>query len=425
MSWNATDITPISNSIRNLGTGLANLALKKAQLDRLTGKDIYEAKLTDAKTAKAQAEADKANFTLQGMRDLWDAKQLDALSPRERTGIAVNMMAPRNVYGDAVDAETNRGYKQTLGANNTRVSNALAAQHYASANAARTKAAADAALKAIQGDYWRSRAAGVDENTAASVALTNAKEATERTRANLNAEKGTTEQTKQALNSSRVGTEGYRQQQILGYTENAKVKAQSEADMRKAQAEMYKATAELRRSKAATGPTSDSHRSAASKALSIGSKLTDGPLGDLALDMTGTEISPSDLHSYFSRTNEYGMKTYDTAGEASAIKRFTELHLPMTKANVRKYLADPQRFEQAIAEGARADAAPAAQEPAEEPPQAPAAAPAPAPAADAVNFFKSLPSDRQASVGDVVRRYKSGELSREQAAAELKNLGID
>lgn len=420
MSWSATNISPITNSIRNLGLGAANLALKKAQIDRQLGKDIYESRLTDAKTQKAQAEADKEKFTLQGMHDLWDAKQLEALSPRERTGIAVNMMAPRNVYGDAVDAETNRDYRHTLGANNTRLTNAQSAYHYAHAAGENRRSAAAAALDAARRDYVLSNITNRSAKNEADIALQQAKAGTE--------------YSKQDLNRAKVGTEGYTQQEILGRTKNAEQKANSDAAIAKAREEVYRATAGLRNAQAAAKGGSTG---AAAAALKNGVAPDLGPLADLDLEITGKEIPPSELHAYFTTTDSVGFKHVDSEAETAAIKRFTDLHLPMTRGNLRKYLANPGLFQQTAEDAVSGiqvprdvpnDGLPPTPAPAAEPTTEPTPAPATAPAAsaeEAVSFLNSLDQPTQNAVKDIVARFRSGSLTEQQAKAELSKLGIN
>lgn len=404
MSWSATDITPITNSIRNLGLGAANLALKKALIDRQLGKDIYESRLTDAKTQKAQAEADKAKFTLQGMRDLWDAKQLEALSPRERTGIAVNMMAPRNVYGDAVNAEANRDYRRTLSANNTRLTNAQAANQYAHAAGENRRSAAAAALNAVRRDY----------------VLSNIQNRAAKNEADI------------ALQQAKAGTEGYKQGEILGRTKNADQKAKSDAEVARAREELYRATAGLRNAQAAAKGGSTG---AAAAALKNGVRPDLGPLADLNLDTDGKkEMAAKSLHSYF--TDRFGR--VDTAAEGKAIQVFTSLGLPMTYGNVRKYLAQTQRFANAAQdaesgiqvprdvpnEGLPPTSAPTPA-PVAAPTPAPATNTAPAPASDAqvVDFYRGMSPDDQAAVASIKAKVASQKkMSRDEALALINQI---
>lgn len=102
MSATYINLDPIAQSIRSFGSGLANNALKKAQLDRQYAQDIVA-------FDKAQADIDYTNARNQreGETHTW-AKTLvggydpNLLTPQQRNMIAINTMAPRNVGHDSI-----------------------------------------------------------------------------------------------------------------------------------------------------------------------------------------------------------------------------------------------------------------------------------------------------------------------------------
>ena len=104
MSATYINLDPIAQSIRSFGSGLANNALKKAQLDRQLQNDIVA-------FDKAQADMDytKARNAREDEEHGWKKTLVggynpDLFNPHQRNTIAVNTMAGRNVANDAIRA---------------------------------------------------------------------------------------------------------------------------------------------------------------------------------------------------------------------------------------------------------------------------------------------------------------------------------
>lgn len=104
MSVGYINLDPIAKSIRAIGSGLANNALKKAQLDHQYAKDIVafdkaQADINYTKAKKAREDEEHGwKKTLVGGYDS------NILNPQQRTMIAANTMAGRNVVHDAIKA---------------------------------------------------------------------------------------------------------------------------------------------------------------------------------------------------------------------------------------------------------------------------------------------------------------------------------
>lgn len=70
MNFGTANIDPIANVIQGLGTGFANNALKKIQIDRQLGKDIYDAARTEAATNLARAKTKHQELETQNLSDM-------------------------------------------------------------------------------------------------------------------------------------------------------------------------------------------------------------------------------------------------------------------------------------------------------------------------------------------------------------------
>lgn len=104
MSATYINLDPIAQSIRSFGSGLANNALKKAQLDRQYAQDIVafdKAKADiDYTNARNQREAEKHAAWAR----VADAMDLSQFTPLQQSLMGVNASAGSNVVGDAIRA---------------------------------------------------------------------------------------------------------------------------------------------------------------------------------------------------------------------------------------------------------------------------------------------------------------------------------
>lgn len=93
--YTRADWSPIANAITNIGTGFANNALKKVQIDRQLGKDIYEAARTEAATRLNNAKAAGEEIRNDNLREL-----SGLFDPKNYTPQEINAMSGAAKLGD-------------------------------------------------------------------------------------------------------------------------------------------------------------------------------------------------------------------------------------------------------------------------------------------------------------------------------------
>lgn len=81
----SANMDPVVDAIKSFGTGLAGNALKKVQIDRQLGKDIYDAARTEAATNWDKSRTAHQNLKTQNLEDLSALFNPGALSGEERT----------------------------------------------------------------------------------------------------------------------------------------------------------------------------------------------------------------------------------------------------------------------------------------------------------------------------------------------------
>lgn len=104
MSATYINLDPIAQSIRSFGSGLANNALKKAQLDRQYAQDMVAFDKAQADIDYTNAKKVRENEEHGWKKTLVGGYDPNTLNPQQRTSIAVNTMAGRNVAQDAIKA---------------------------------------------------------------------------------------------------------------------------------------------------------------------------------------------------------------------------------------------------------------------------------------------------------------------------------
>lgn len=104
MSATYINLDPIAQSIRSFGSGLANNALKKAQLDHQYAKDIVAFDKAQADIDYTNAKKLREDEEHGWKKTLVGGYDPNTLNPQQRTSIAVNTMAGRNVAQDAIKA---------------------------------------------------------------------------------------------------------------------------------------------------------------------------------------------------------------------------------------------------------------------------------------------------------------------------------
>ena len=81
----SANIDPVVDAIKSFGTGLAGNALKKVQIDRQLGKDIYDAARTEAATNWDKSRTAHQNLKTRNLEELSALFNPGALSGEERT----------------------------------------------------------------------------------------------------------------------------------------------------------------------------------------------------------------------------------------------------------------------------------------------------------------------------------------------------
>lgn len=81
----SANIDPVVDAIKSFGTGLAGNALKKVQIDRQLGKDIYDAARTEAATNWDNSRTAHQNLKTRNLEELSALFNPGALSGEERT----------------------------------------------------------------------------------------------------------------------------------------------------------------------------------------------------------------------------------------------------------------------------------------------------------------------------------------------------
>lgn len=104
MSATYINLDPIAQSIRSFGSGLANNALKKAQLDRQYAQDMVAFDKAQADIDYTNAKKVREDEEHGWKKTLVGGYDPNTLNPQQRTTIAVNTMAGRNVVNDAIEA---------------------------------------------------------------------------------------------------------------------------------------------------------------------------------------------------------------------------------------------------------------------------------------------------------------------------------
>lgn len=104
MSVRAIDFSPIADSIRTFGVGLANSALKKAELDRQHQKDLIAFDQAMSTIGLNKSKKESVDQQLAWKRVLADGYDPNQFTPQQRSTIGVNTMAGRNVVSDAIRA---------------------------------------------------------------------------------------------------------------------------------------------------------------------------------------------------------------------------------------------------------------------------------------------------------------------------------
>ncbi len=102
MSWTRADWSPIADQIRSFGTGLANVALRKQQLQRQLGKDLVDYDVDNANMDLTRAKTRREEMDMDNIGRLASMFDPGTLTPEQRTGLAANTMAGKNIFADAL-----------------------------------------------------------------------------------------------------------------------------------------------------------------------------------------------------------------------------------------------------------------------------------------------------------------------------------
>lgn len=102
MSWTRADWSPIADQIRSFGTGLANVALRKQQLQRQLGRDLVDYDVANANMDLTRAKTQREEMDMDNIDRLASMFDPGTLTPEQRTGLAANTMAGKNIFADAL-----------------------------------------------------------------------------------------------------------------------------------------------------------------------------------------------------------------------------------------------------------------------------------------------------------------------------------
>lgn len=102
LDYSRADWSPIADAIKNIGTGFANNALKKVQIDRQLGKDIYEAARTEAATKLNNAKAAGEEIRNDNLRKLSGLFNPENYTPQELNALGAAATLGSKSYSDAM-----------------------------------------------------------------------------------------------------------------------------------------------------------------------------------------------------------------------------------------------------------------------------------------------------------------------------------
>lgn len=93
---------PVANAIKSFGNNYANMALKKLELDRQLGKDIYDAAQKESVTRLNRAKADDQEFLTAGRRQLSGYFDPAQFSPQQLSSIGAGALLGSKSVQDAL-----------------------------------------------------------------------------------------------------------------------------------------------------------------------------------------------------------------------------------------------------------------------------------------------------------------------------------
>lgn len=96
------DWSPIADAIKGFGTGYANVALKRLELDRKLGKDIYDAAQKESATRLNKAKAEDQELLTAGRKQLSEYFDPAQFSPQQLSSIGADALLGSKSVQDAL-----------------------------------------------------------------------------------------------------------------------------------------------------------------------------------------------------------------------------------------------------------------------------------------------------------------------------------
>lgn len=101
-NYAGADWSPIADAIKGFGTGYANVALKRLELDRQLGKDIYDAAQKESATRLNKAKAEDQELLTAGREQLTEYFDPAQFSPQQLSSIGADALLGSKSVQDAL-----------------------------------------------------------------------------------------------------------------------------------------------------------------------------------------------------------------------------------------------------------------------------------------------------------------------------------
>ena len=110
----SANMDPVADAIKGIGTGFVNNALKKIEIDRQLGKDIYDAAKTEAAINWDRARTRNQNLKTDNLQKLSALFNPESFNQKERAAIGAGAMLGSSSFNDimkGVDTQQTTGFR--------------------------------------------------------------------------------------------------------------------------------------------------------------------------------------------------------------------------------------------------------------------------------------------------------------------------
>lgn len=110
----SANMDPLANAIENIGTGFVNNALKKVEIDRQLGKDIYDAAKTEAAINWDRARTRNQNLKTDNLQKLSALFKPESFNQKEQAALGAGAMLGSSSFNDimkGVDTQQTTGFR--------------------------------------------------------------------------------------------------------------------------------------------------------------------------------------------------------------------------------------------------------------------------------------------------------------------------